>query len=267
VADDQTPDENTEPASAEAVPTAAASDRAPEPTATDHAPEPASAAAPSAAAPSSARGWIWGAAAIVVVGLLVGAYFVGRSSVDQGPSSLADAVHQTAKGDLPVGNLSLNDVTSALGKNASILGGKSGGASSLLDGLLKNLGKDFENKLKDGLANGLNNGNSSGSSQTPVAQAFLGVATGAAPSGQTGAQVTTVKAGSPAADAGLQQGDVITAVDGKAVTSSAALATQVQAHSPGDVVTITYTRNGTSAEVRVRLGNTTTPTTTTTPTI
>jgi len=36
----------------------------------------------------------------------------------------------------------------------------------------------------------------------------------------------------------------------------------------GGLLTITYTRNGTSAEVRVRLGNTTTPTTTapTTPT-
>ena len=79
--------------------------------------------------------------------------------------------------------------------------------------------------------------------------------------------MTAVKAGSPAADAGLQQGDVITAVDGKAVTNSAALATQVQAHSAGDVVAITYSRNGTSAEARVRLGNTNTPTTTTAPTI
>jgi putative serine protease PepD len=84
--------------------------------------------------------------------------------------------------------------------------------------------------------------------------------------------VTAVKAGSSAADAGLQAGDVITAVDGKAVINSAALATQVQAHRAGDVVIITYSRNGTSAEARVRLGNSSTPTTnapttTTSPTI
>ena len=79
-----------------------------------------------------------------------------------------------------------------------------------------------------------------------------------------------MKAGGPAADAGLQQGDVITAVDGKSVANPAALVTQIQAHSPGDVVTITYARNGTTAEVRVRLGNTATAAsapTTTTPTI
>lgn len=239
MSDAQTPDENTEPLAAEP-----------------------------AAAPSSARGWIWGAAAIVVAGLLVGAYFVGRSSVDEGPQSLADAAQQTAKGDLPVGDLSISDITGALGKNADgILGGKSGTGNDLVDGLLNKLGKELE----DGLKNGLGSDNSSGSTTTPAAQAFLGVTTANAPGG-AGATVTAVKPGSPAADAGLQQGDVITAVDGKAVINAAALATQVQAHSAGDVVVITSSRNGTSAEARVRLGNTNSPatnspTTTTSPTI
>jgi membrane-associated protease RseP (regulator of RpoE activity) len=243
--DDQNSTENTEPAAAEA----------PTPT------EPSTST-------SSARGWIWGAVALVVViALVAGAYFVGRSSVNEGPKSLAEAAQQTAKGELPVGDLSLEDITGALGKNAdSILGGKSGTGNDLVDGLLDTLGKELQNRLEDGLKNGFGSDNSSGGTTTPAAQAFLGVTTANA-TGGAGATVTAVKAGSPAADAGLQQGDVITAVDGKAVINSAALATQVQAHSAGDVVIITSSRNGTSAEARVRLGNTNAPTTTTTPTI
>jgi hypothetical protein len=157
VPDDQTPDESTEPASAEPAPTEAepaattAEATSAEPTAADTTPAPTS-----TSTSSSAKGWIWGAAAVVVViGLVVGAYFVGQSSVDEGPTSLADAAHQTAKGDLPVGDLSLDDITGALGKNAGgILGGKNSTGNDLVDGLLNKLGKEIQNKLEDGL-NGL----------------------------------------------------------------------------------------------------------------
>ena len=50
-----------------------------------------------------------------------------------------------------------------------------------------------------------------------VQHAYLGVAVGDSASGG-GAQVGTVRAGSPAAAAGLKQGDVITAIDGATVT-------------------------------------------------
>ncbi len=219
-----------------------------------------------AAPTSSGRGWIWGGiAAVAVVALVVGAYFVGRSSVDQGPSSLAEAAQQTAKGDLPVGHVSLGELGKALGgsngdvlKGLDGLGGK-GAGSSLLDGLLNELGKQLEN--------GLSGKSSSGDSSTSSSQhAYFGVSTTNAPSG-SGAQISAVKADSPASDAGLQAGDVITAVDAKTVTSSSSLASQVGSHSPGDVVTVTYSRNGASADARVRLGNASTPTTTTSPAI
>jgi S1-C subfamily serine protease len=81
------------------------------------------------------------------------------------------------------------------------------------------------------------------------------VATQPATAGQQGAQVANVASGSPAAGAGLQQGDVITAVDGTTVSSPADLARLVRSHQPGDQVTITYSRGGNSTDAPVQLGD------------
>lgn len=107
-------------------------------------------------------------------------------------------------------------------------------------------------------------GGGSGGFQTPAnpGGAFLGVETSAA-SGSQGASVASVVSGGPADQAGLKAGDVITAVDGTTVSSPSALAQQIQSHQPGDQVTITYTRSGSSAQASVKLGSrsaTTTPT-------
>jgi putative serine protease PepD len=56
----------------------------------------------------------------------------------------------------------------------------------------------------------------------------------------TGAVILTVVAGSPAAKAGLVQGDVIVNIDGTAITSSEDLQKLVQADKPGKTITITY---------------------------
>lgn len=82
---------------------------------------------------------------------------------------------------------------------------------------------------------------------------FLGVATQDA-SGNAGAQITTVASGSPADQAGLKAGDVVTAVDGQPVMSTAQLAQGIRTHQPGDQVAITYTRSGASAQATVKLG-------------
>jgi putative serine protease PepD len=84
---------------------------------------------------------------------------------------------------------------------------------------------------------------------------FLGVSTQSATGDQQGAEVESVANGSPAAGAGLQQGDVITAVDGSAVTGPADLARLVRSHQPGDEVTIAYSRSGNAAEVQVQLAD------------
>jgi 2-alkenal reductase len=63
-----------------------------------------------------------------------------------------------------------------------------------------------------------------------------------------------VIAGSPAAKAGLQDGDIITAVDGQAVDGAHDLSTRIVPHAPGDTVTFTVLRDGASREVRITLG-------------
>jgi S1-C subfamily serine protease len=88
----------------------------------------------------------------------------------------------------------------------------------------------------------------------PRSATFLGVTTQPAPSGQQGAQIGSVQSGSPADQAGLKAGDLITAVDGNAVTSPPQLRQRIVGHQPGDQVTITYTRAGSSAQASVKLG-------------
>ena len=60
--------------------------------------------------------------------------------------------------------------------------------------------------------------------------------------------------GSPAAKAGLQDGDVIVAVDGQPVDDDHDLGTRILPHVPGDVVSLSIVRAGRSVEVRVTLG-------------
>ncbi|MFE0464274.1 S1C family serine protease [Kitasatospora sp. NPDC058965] len=73
--------------------------------------------------------------------------------------------------------------------------------------------------------------------------AFLGVEVAAASGGDSGsgAPVAGVITGSPAAQAGLTQGDDITAVDGRAVDTPAALSTILAGRSVGSHVTVQWT--------------------------
>jgi serine protease Do len=69
-----------------------------------------------------------------------------------------------------------------------------------------------------------------------------------------GALIESVVAGSPAADAGLQKGDIVTQIDGKDLTTDSAFAEAVDNHKPGDVITLTVQRNGQNMSVKVTLG-------------
>lgn len=69
-----------------------------------------------------------------------------------------------------------------------------------------------------------------------------------------GALVMEVAADSPAEAAGLQAGDVITAVDGDTVDARRTLAERVSAYDPGDTVALTVLRAGETLDVDVVLG-------------
>ena len=59
-----------------------------------------------------------------------------------------------------------------------------------------------------------------------------------------GAQVRTVGAGSTAGEAGLQEGDIITGIDDRAITSADSLVATIRSYRPGDEVTVTFERDG-----------------------
>jgi putative serine protease PepD len=70
-----------------------------------------------------------------------------------------------------------------------------------------------------------------------------------------GVRIATVKSGSAADDAGLKQGDVITAVGSTQITSSAQIRAIIAGHRPGDALTLTIRRDGASKTVHVTLGS------------
>ncbi len=72
--------------------------------------------------------------------------------------------------------------------------------------------------------------------------------------GGPGVRVDRVVPGSPAEAAGLAAGDVITAMDGKAVGGLRDYSRLLKGHQPGDTVTLTVLRDGVEKKVEVTLG-------------
>jgi putative serine protease PepD len=97
-----------------------------------------------------------------------------------------------------------------------------------------------------------------------AAHAYLGVsskddvvADGSAK--RAAAVIATVVAGTPAANAGLQAGDAIIAVDGKSIDGSLSLVAQVREHAVADKVTLKIVRDGQTKNISATL--TSSPTT------
>jgi len=84
-------------------------------------------------------------------------------------------------------------------------------------------------------------------------QGAVGTTEGDVLFGTNGAKVDKVTAGSAAANAGLQTGDIITKVDNHPITTSDGLVATIRAYRPGDKVTVTYLRNGQTATTQVTL--------------
>lgn len=75
------------------------------------------------------------------------------------------------------------------------------------------------------------------------------------PPGEKGVVVAQVVQGSPADDAGLQQGDIIQKIDNAPVATAHEVQTLVRAHKPGDQLSMTVSRNGQSNTIKLTVGN------------
>ena len=125
--------------------------------------------------------------------------------------------------------------------------GASGSGSSASEPGFENVGFaitiDDATKIADRLRTG-----------APVASAgYLGVGTVDSSDGGLGAQIRTVEAGTPAAAAGLQPGDVIVGVDGSDVSGQADLGRAIRTAGPGGTIKLTIDRNGAKQDVTVTL--------------
>ncbi len=69
-----------------------------------------------------------------------------------------------------------------------------------------------------------------------------------------GATIASVTADGPGAAAGLKTGDVVTAVSGTHIDTGDDLIAIVRNHAPGDTISITYTRGGSSHTTTAKLG-------------
>ena len=89
------------------------------------------------------------------------------------------------------------------------------------------------------------------------ATAFLGLEIASTQSGYSqGVTLAGTKSGTAAAQAGLGQGDVVTALDGKSVTSGTDITRILVGHHPGDKVSITWTdTSGQSHTATLTLGS------------
>ncbi len=87
-----------------------------------------------------------------------------------------------------------------------------------------------------------------------VEHAYLGVATDDTSDG-SGAHISEVRSATPAAEAGLKNGDVVTKVAGETITSADELRRAIDAKQPGERVELTVRRNGTTQTLQVALGS------------
>lgn len=161
-------------------------------------------------------------------------------------------------------------VTNAIQTSAPINPGNSGGALVNADGALVGINSSIASMSAGGGQSGsIGIGFAIPSSKVDdiarqliedgtAEHAYLGVGVadaGADLDGATvsGAGVASVEDGTSAAEAGLREGDVITAIDGERVGSAVALIGQVRERSVESAATITYVRDGVEHDVDVTL--------------
>jgi putative serine protease PepD len=70
---------------------------------------------------------------------------------------------------------------------------------------------------------------------------------------RNGAEIVDVPAGTPAARAGLEKGDIVVAVDDKTVADGIGLIVAIRSHQPGETIRLTVRRDGRERAVEITL--------------
>ncbi|PZF80000.1 S1C family serine protease [Jiangella anatolica] len=158
----------------------------------------------------------------------------------------------------------VNSVIDAVQTDAPINPGNSGGPLVNMDGQVVGINSAI-------LTTGSGNGSIGLGFSIPIDQAKpiieelrngdepthaqIGVGVGDAQGDVRGAQIAQVNEGSAGADAGLQEGDVVTHVGDRVVTDATSLIAAVRSHRPGDEIELTYVRDGQENTTTVTLGS------------
>ena len=88
---------------------------------------------------------------------------------------------------------------------------------------------------------------------TERSEAFLGVGLANRTDGGQGAVITNVDTGTPAADAGVEVGDLVVAVDGATIDGSTGLIASIRDLEPGDAIELTIVRDDVKQTLDVTL--------------
>jgi S1-C subfamily serine protease len=86
----------------------------------------------------------------------------------------------------------------------------------------------------------------------PIKHAYVGVELTSNSTG--GAQVSQVQPGTPASSAGVKPNDLVTAINGKAITSTEGFIATVDDYNPGPTITLTVKRGGQTKDIKITLG-------------
>jgi serine protease Do len=178
---------------------------------------------------------------------------IGASLDDTGPSVTVGVISARGRHVRSASGTTLHGM---LATDAPVIGESSGGAlvdrtgavigiaTAVADGDLSTMGYATPIELATSVADGI-------IATGKAHHVWLGIEGDDLSSGKArdlniggGVLVSKVAPGSPADGAGLQGGDVLTAVNGEPVTSMSSLVATLRAHAPGDAVAIDYVRDG-----------------------